>query len=232
VVSKAVKYDINEFFAESFHLDLSRKSPILLPITRWGMIKLFRKFGYTTGAEIGVASGRFSGQLYTWIPKLKLYGIDPYVVYDGYSEGGVFKYSKSIENQYELAKLRMAPYDGYTPMKEFSMDAVKKFEDNSLDFVFIDGNHAYEYVTDDITKWAKKVRPGGIIAGHDYWKSAEGFGYKKLDIHLFMKNITPEEEKTVCRVKDAVLDYTKKNGINPWYLTGNDDCSTWLWVKK
>ncbi|GAG42319.1 unnamed protein product, partial [marine sediment metagenome] len=37
-----------------------------------------------------------------------------------------------------------------------------------LDFVFIDGNHSYEYVRQDITLWEPLVTAGGLVSGHDY----------------------------------------------------------------
>lgn len=41
------------------------------------------------------------------------------------------------------------------------MDAVGEIEDGSLDFVFIDGNHSFEAVREDLMHWSRKVRPGG-----------------------------------------------------------------------
>jgi predicted O-methyltransferase YrrM len=49
-----------------------------------------------------------------------------------------------------------------------SADAAAKFPDNWLDAVFIDADHSYAAVRRDIDAWLPKVRPGGIIAGHDY----------------------------------------------------------------
>jgi len=49
-----------------------------------------------------------------------------------------------------------------------SMEAVKTYADESLDFVFIDGSHDYESVCNDIDAWLPKVKPFGILAGHDY----------------------------------------------------------------
>jgi len=60
------------------------------------------------------------------------------------------------------------------PIKGFSLDVVRRYEDKSLDFVFIDANHDYEYVKDDIIKWLPKVKDNGIIAGHDYIQSFPG----------------------------------------------------------
>jgi hypothetical protein len=53
-------------------------------------------------------------------------------------------------------------------IRKKSKDAVKQFEDKSLDYVFIDGEHTYHAVKEDITMWLPKVKPGGWIGGHDY----------------------------------------------------------------
>lgn len=49
-----------------------------------------------------------------------------------------------------------------------TMSALDLFEDNSLDFVYIDANHSYPYVFGDINMWRKKIKKGGAIGGHDY----------------------------------------------------------------
>lgn len=49
-----------------------------------------------------------------------------------------------------------------------SWDAASHFEDKSLDFVFLDADHVYESISKDIEAWLPKIKPGGILAGHDY----------------------------------------------------------------
>jgi hypothetical protein len=49
-----------------------------------------------------------------------------------------------------------------------SISIANEYNDKSLDFVFIDGDHRYECVKADIEAWLPKVKPGGILAGHDY----------------------------------------------------------------
>jgi len=49
-----------------------------------------------------------------------------------------------------------------------SADAARMQNDQTLDFCFIDADHNYESVRSDIAAWLPKVRPGGIICGHDY----------------------------------------------------------------
>ena len=46
--------------------------------------------------------------------------------------------------------------------------AAATYPDQSLDFVFLDADHDYESVKADIAAWLPKVKPGGILAGHDY----------------------------------------------------------------
>jgi len=60
------------------------------------------------------------------------------------------------------------------------------FEDNSLDFVFIDADHRYSYISQDIKLWLPKVKPRGIISGHDCEGRYTTFGdfRKVVDTHL------------------------------------------------
>jgi predicted O-methyltransferase YrrM len=54
------------------------------------------------------------------------------------------------------------------PLRMKSTEAAGLYPDASLDFVFIDADHRYENVRDDIIAWHSLVTPNGIIAGHDY----------------------------------------------------------------
>jgi hypothetical protein len=54
------------------------------------------------------------------------------------------------------------------PIRSTSIEASKLYEDNSLDFVFIDGSHDYLSVKEDIEHWYPKVKKGGYISGDDY----------------------------------------------------------------
>lgn len=52
-----------------------------------------------------------------------------------------------------------------------SVKAAKRFEDESLDFVFIDADHSDRAVREDIAAWLPKVKIGGLLCGHDYGKT-------------------------------------------------------------
>jgi hypothetical protein len=58
------------------------------------------------------------------------------------------------------------------PIKMTSVEAAALYEDASLDFVFIDADHTYEGVKQDIIAWLPKLKNGGILAGHDYGRSS------------------------------------------------------------
>ena len=58
--------------------------------------------------------------------------------------------------------------DYFTPIRKTSLDAAELYTDSSLDFVFIDAAHDYKNVRADILAWKEKVKPGGILSGHDY----------------------------------------------------------------
>ena len=138
---------------------------------RTTLAKHFADCGFKVGAEVGVCDGYYSEVLCKNIPGLKLYAIDSWDLYEEYRD---FRREESQYLKiYNDACEKLKPYNCEI-IKARSMDAVKKFEDESLDFVYIDANHAYEFVKEDIREWTKKVRKGGIVAGHDYYKTKAG----------------------------------------------------------
>jgi predicted O-methyltransferase YrrM len=60
------------------------------------------------------------------------------------------------------------------PIRTDSLKGAELYDNNSLDFVFIDASHDYENVKKDINAWYPKVKSGGILAGHDYHHTWEG----------------------------------------------------------
>lgn len=98
-----------------------------------------------------------------------VYAVDPWV--NGYDPE--VKDIASFRFDMDLVEARfdevVAPYRNHIfKLKMTSEQASSNFPDQSLDFVYIDGNHTYESVKQDIVIWRKKIRLGGIIAGHDY----------------------------------------------------------------
>jgi predicted O-methyltransferase YrrM len=79
---------------------------------------------------------------------------------DQYVKTGTL-YDKFIQNTERLRHI-------LKPVVGLSVEVSKQYADDSLDFVFIDGDHRYECVLADIRAWLPKVKAGGVIAGHDY----------------------------------------------------------------
>lgn len=77
-------------------------------------------------------------------------------------------------------------------IKSDSVEASKLYENNSLDFVYIDASHHYEFIKADILAWLPKVKIGGYIGGHDFDppsnKSGGIFGVHQAVTELFPNN--------------------------------------------
>lgn len=166
-----------------------------LPFDRLELLSVFAETGYKVGVEIGVNNGRFAQAMCERIPGLEYYGIDPYNRYDDFQIGS----TGQMENSYQKAIKKIEPYNARI-IKEFSALAYSQFENGSVDFVYVDGNHEFNYVISDILLWLPKIRKGGVMAGHDY--------------------LPP--------VKDAVDFCLKSMRIKQWFILGERDPS-WFW---
>ena len=85
------------------------------------------------------------------------------------------------------------------PIKMKSVDAAKLYDDSSLDLVFIDAGHEFEHVVDDIKAWLPKIRPYGIIAGHDYTWDPE----VQRAVHSIFPTISAETEGCWIKINDG-----------------------------
>jgi len=214
-----------EFIGKRFGVDVSTKSPVrLTKINRTIVAQIFSELGFRQGAEIGVAEGNYSKVLFDNIPGLKLYGVDIWNNYPGYEE------LDNPEKLYTDAQERLKPYN-CTLIRKYSMDAVKDFADSSLDFVFIDGGHDFKNVACDICEWAKKVKPGGIIFGHDY-KCHQAFLQKTSGNRV--------KQRYAIEVKAVVDAYRDAKKISPWFElypeikdpTFGPDNPCWMFVRQ
>ena len=109
--------------------------------------------------------------------------------------------------------------------------AANLFPDRSLDFVYIDANHTYEAVLDDIALWYPKVKSGGILAGHDYIKLPYEEGVKNIPLMLWDEQ-TPDQPNYagMFGVNPAVDEFVKKEGYE---LNVTDEfLGTWWIIKR
>ena len=199
--------DTVDFILDRFQLEKGLRPPTFLRINREnGFPELLRDLGFKVGAEVGVESGAYSEVLCKKIPGLKLYSVDAWQPYHEYR---IHVSKDKLDGFYAAAKERLAPFN-VTLVRKFSVEAARMFEDASLDFVYIDANHDFVHVAQDIDAWARKVRPGGIVAGHDYLRTRGG--------------------KYICHVKDVVQAWAYSHTISPWFVTTREKCPSWFWV--
>ena len=88
----------------------------------------------------------------------------------------------------------------YKDFRMSSLEGAHKFEDQSLDFVFIDASHEYEDVKKDIEAWLPKIKTGGILAGHDYYVgNVDYFPGVKKAVNECLSNIQTSEDCFIFR---------------------------------
>ena len=146
---------------------------------------LFKKSDFKIGAEIGVEQGKFAETILRQNPELTFYLVDPWKSFEGQyikHNDAVIPCSQEIMDIfYENTLDLVSKYPNVQIIRKFSMDAVKDFKDNNLDFVYIDGSHQFDYVMTDIIIWGWKVKKGGIISGHDYYNFIFGDVVRAVD---------------------------------------------------
>ena len=198
---------------EFLHNTCAKKAEQVAPIrvykhpgslTRDDLAKWFGEWGFKTGAEVGVRAGKFSEVLCKSMPGLRLHCVDPWGTADYRSR--LIGEDKQ-EGYYQECLRRLAPYPDVNIMRMPSLEALSEIPDESLDFVYIDGCHEFDYVMTDIIQWSRKVRLDGIVAGHDYYR------FKKAG------------------VVPAVDLYTQMQKIDEWFLT-NEKEPTFFWAKR
>ncbi len=167
------------------------------------IVKLAQKFDLKKGAEIGVAEGRYSLEFCKAIPDIDLMCVDTWAVGDDLQSRGLG--ISRAEKRYAEAKEKLSPYNARL-VRGLSMDVVRDVPYESLDFVYIDACHSFDYVVQDLVEWAKRVKKGGLIAGHDYYKFRD------------------------AGVIEAVDAYIKCHKIHEAFIT-NELTPSWFWCK-
>ncbi len=193
--------EVNRRIWEKFHIkkyDNLPFSPWLEDASRITLAELLGELECREGAEIGVRTGKYSLELLSRNPNLHMICVDTWAAYARVTQ-------EKQDSFYRHCQQRLAGYKADL-MRMASMDAVGKIENNTLDFVYIDGRHEFDYVMLDLICWAAKVKSGGIIAGHDYYHFYQG------------------------GVIQAVNAYTLAHNIQQWYITKELQPS-FFWVK-
>jgi predicted O-methyltransferase YrrM len=135
---------------------------------------------YKKVLEVGCAYGFHTKQV------LSNTGIESYTMVDPYVPYSSNIFSDSVQNVFRDEKETISNFDQFvnivmeelseykekiTHIRKPSIEATKDVEDESFDAIFIDGDHSYQAVKEDLSVWWPKLRVGGTLCGDDYWMS-------------------------------------------------------------
>lgn len=196
-------------------------SPAHIPDnSREELPELFKELGFKTGAEIGVHKGAFTEKFCK--AGFKMYAIDPWKAYVG--AGRSQQAQERQDFLYGHTQRTLAPYKDCTIIRKTSKDALEDFKDGSLDFVYLDGDHSFPFIAEDIFYWYRKVRKGGVLSGHDYFCT------------------DPSANNVICHVSFVVDAFVKTFQIKNFFTFGhpesksndprNDKTLSWMIIKS
>ena len=180
----------------------NKPSPVEVKLLRDALPGMFHSLELQKGAEIGVKLGLYSKVICENIPGVDLKCVDPYIPDPKVSWD-------DMEKRFIIAKYNLDPFDVNIIKKTSVQAADEDVPIGSLDFVYIDADHSFNNVMQDIILWTDRVRPFGIVSGHDY---------------------DNEEVKTAVDAYVKIHDYglfvTKKGDKYP------DSSPSWFFVKE
>jgi hypothetical protein len=157
------------------------------------------------GVEVGVLFGGYSAIILSqW--RGHLLCVDPWVNQpkETYHDGMNLL---NMEEVYQQAVRNLGHLHRATVVRKFSLDAAAEIPDGSLDFVYLDGNHALPAIRADIAAWWPKVKIGGLFAGHDF--------------NIRYDNDTNSDAQT------AVMEFSEKVDVWPQVAW----CMSWWFIK-
>lgn len=179
---------------------------------------------YKLGVEIGVWQGWYTSHMINKT-RMTVFGIDPWVATESYGDvdpaakdfepfktgidGLLWQEARYIHTIKSL-KSRF-PTNRWEILRSYSKPASLFFDNESIDFVYVDGEHTYDAVCCDMKTWWPKVKSGGILSGHDYNETNPG-------------------------TKKAVNEFAEKNNLK-FVITGTSpekgdaDAPSWVFIK-
>lgn len=151
-----------------------------LLLNREELLKLMKKNAVV--AEIGVDEGKFSKRIHDITRPTKFHLIDMWGT-DRFHDGKFEAVKSYFEEEIDKGAVEIH--------KTMSTNAAQEFEDGYFDWIYIDTDHSYETTRDELQLYAPKMKPDGIIAGHDYrmgnWISMYRYGVIEA-VHEFCVN--------------------------------------------
>lgn len=149
------------------------------------------------GVEIGTHRGEYANTLLSTWKGQKLICVDPWKSYDPVQEDklpdkGITRMEDYLRTESVVLLRHGSRADIRVGWSETVCNTVKP---NSLDFVYIDGDHRYECVMADLNRWYPRIKSGGLLCGHDIVNSEWG------------------------GVQEAVLEFCEDEGLDLYLIT-------------
>jgi len=144
---------------------------LLCPITRENLLQLLPKGGEV--AEIGVALGEFSQVILANAAPRKLHLIDPWA----HQDRADYRYDPNNADEVEQARRYQSVLARFAAQilsqqvevhQAYSQDIAASFTPGQFDWIYVDGLHSYDGVSSDLRHYKDKVKPEGLIIGHNY----------------------------------------------------------------
>lgn len=197
---------------------------------------LLREMGLLESAvEVGVYRGEFAGHMLAHWPG-RYYMVDSWWTKDAIAHKK-FVYSM-VGAVVECMRISRPYEDRAFILRMTSIEAARIFPESSLDFVYIDACHSYQSVSQDIAAWLPKVRPGGVLAGHDYLRvdpdnMTEDQGHRLNDKDVMLMQYVHAVGKVVpvgpYGANAAVDEFVEATGVE-LHLTEEQMFRSW-WVQ-
>jgi hypothetical protein len=153
--------------------------------------------------EIGVEYGGFTDTYYN--ENASIYLVDMWQ-----TMGNDYYFSKrdgQVEKGYQEVLRKYSDKKNVTILKMMSSDTTKLFEDNFFDWIYIDADHSYESVLNDIKNWFPKLKTGGLFSGHDFDPDPEDTNFNMYGV-----------EKAVREFFGNNFNLTNENKYKSWYV--------------
>jgi hypothetical protein len=173
--------------------------------------------GNGKGVEIGVFKGEFSKHI------LNNWGGTLYMIDVWRPLGNEYEDASNHKEHIDAYQQTMENIKGFEDrgimIRASSEISANMFQDESLDFIFIDANHAYDFVVDDINLWFSKLKKGGIFSGHDYinmdWYNDPNFAPNGKDKYIWATDSNGSNlYHGLFGVNPAIDEFCTKNNYN------------------
>ena len=199
------------------------------------LIKTLNERNYKVGVEVGTFEGTLAAHILNDWNGI-LYMVDVWRKLDG----DEYEDASNSDIESDVFKSAMRSIRGMEDrglmLRMKSTQAAHLFADESLDFIYIDANHKYEYVCEDLEVWWPKLKSGGLMSGHDYMHQIDWdnppFAENGKDKHMYLRgnDTLPMQYAGLFGVYPAVNEFAAKKKYEVQHT--EEWLSSWYFFKR